>query len=224
MAILDWPANERPREKLLAQGAEALSDAELLAIFLRVGVKGKTCVDLARNLLNEFKGLRGLLEAPKAAFCACHGLGAAKYVQLQATLEMGRRYLYTSLEKSDALENTEVTRNYLMARMRHYQREVFSCLFLDTHHHIIAYEELFYGTVNSASIYPREVVKRALHHNACAVILAHNHPSGTAEPSLEDRQITQHLKDALALVEIRVLDHMIVGDSCVVSFAQIGLL
>ncbi|WP_151702188.1 RadC family protein [Nitrincola alkalilacustris] len=222
MAITDWPAAERPREKLLAQGAAALSDAELLAIFLRTGVKGKSAVDLARELLHHFGGLRRLLECSEQAFCQAHGLGSAKYVQLQAVLEMARRHLEASLSRGSALDSPQTVKRYLTAQLRHEPREVFSCLLLDNHHRVIHYEALFQGTINAASVYPREVVKLALAHNAAAMILAHNHPSGIAEPSMADRQITDRLKSALELVDIRVLDHMVVGDSEVVSFAERG--
>ena len=223
MAITDWPAAERPREKLLARGAEALSDAELLAIFLRTGVKGKTAVDLARELLDAFGGLRPLLQAEQARFCAGMGLGEAKYVQLKAVLEMARRHLLETVRRGDALSSPDDTRRFLAARLRDHAYEVFACLFLDTRHRIIAFEELFRGTIDGASVHPREVVRRALAHNAAAVILAHNHPSGVAEPSQSDQHITRRLKDALALIDVRVLDHLVVGDE-LVSFAERGLL
>lgn len=224
MSISDWPAQERPRERLLTLGAAALSDAELLAIFLRTGVSGKSAVDLARELLERFGGLRPLLESSREQFCQGLGLGDAKYAQLQAVLEMARRHLEATLERGDALENPAAVRRYLTARLRHQAREVFACLFLDNRHRVIHFDELFFGTIDAASVYPREVVKRALAHNAAALILAHNHPSGVAEPSLADQQITRRLIDALALVDIRVLDHMVVGDREVVSFAERGLL
>ncbi|MBY4678922.1 RadC family protein [Marinobacterium arenosum] len=224
MAITDWPAAERPREKLIERGPQSLSDAELLAIFLRTGTKGKSAVDLARELLGNFGGLRQLLEADQSGFCAAHGLGTAKYVQLQAVLEMGRRHLQSTLEKGAALESPDAVRHYLSARLRHQPREVFACLFLDNKHRVIAFDELFYGTINAASVYPREVVRRALSHNAAALILTHNHPSGVAEPSRADRQITDRLVTALDTVDIRVLDHMVIGDGEVVSFAERGWL
>lgn len=223
MPITDWPAAERPREKLLARGAVALSDAELLALFLRTGVPGRTAVDLARDLLAEFGGLRALLEAERPAFCRGPGLGEAKYVLLQAAVELGRRHLWEAVERGDPLTGPEDTRRYLRARLRDRVQEVFACLFLDNRHRVIAFEELFTGTVNGASVHPREVVRRALGHNAAAVILAHNHPSGVAEPSAADEAITRRLRDALALVDCRVLDHLVVGDSEVVSLAERGL-
>lgn len=224
MAIRDWPEGERPREKLLDLGASALSDAELLAIFLRTGVAGKSAVDLARELLHRFGGLRPLLESTTEQFCSAHGLGPAKYAQLQAVLEMGRRHLASTLNKTSALESPAAVRDYLTARLRHQTREVFACLFLDNRHRVIKFESLFFGTIDAASVYPREVVRKALMHNSAAVILAHNHPSGIAEPSRADRQITDRLVQALATVDIRVLDHMVVGDGEVVSFAERGFI
>lgn len=224
MSIKDWPAQERPREKLLERGAQALTDAELLAIFLRTGVAGKSAVDLARQLLGEFGSLRALLEADLAAFSAHLGLGPAKFSQLQAVLEMGRRHLAEGLKRDSALESPQQVRDYLKARLRHEPHEIFGCLFLDTRHRVLAFEALFHGTIDGASVYPRQVVKRALAHNAAAVILTHNHPSGVAEPSQADRLLTTRLKDALALVDVRVLDHFIVGDGEPLSMAEYGWL
>lgn len=222
--IRDWPLHERPREKLLAHGPGTLSDAELLAIFLRTGLRGKTAVDLARELLASFGSLRALLDADRAAFCAHAGLGAAKFAQLQAILEMARRHLQEQLHRADSLENPAITRRYLTSRLRHLPFEVFGCLFLDNRHRVIAFEELFRGTIDGASVHPREVVRRVLHFNAAAVILAHNHPSGIAEPSRADLALTRRLVDALALVDVRVLDHFIVGEGGGVSFAERGLI
>ncbi len=224
MAITDWPAQDRPREKLLQRGATALTDAELLAIFLRTGTQGKTAVDLARELLTEYRSLQALLNADQKRFCQSLGLGAAKYAQLQAVLEMARRHFNEVLQRGDVLTSPEVTRAYLSAQLRGYRHEVFACLFLDNQHRVIQWEELFRGTIDGASVYPREVVKQALHHNAAAVIFAHNHPSGVAEPSQSDRLITDKLKAALNLLDIRVLDHFIVGDGMPYSFAEHGLL
>ncbi|HID83242.1 MAG TPA: JAB domain-containing protein [Chromatiales bacterium] len=223
MAITDWPAEERPREKLLSRGATALSDAELLAIFLRTGVQGKTAVDLARDLLDQHGSLRALLELDKKGFCASHGLGVAKYSQLQAVLEMARRHLQEKLQRSDALTSPELTAKYLQQRLRDYPFEVFACLFLDNRNRLIAYEELFRGTIDGASVHSREVVRRALLLNAAAVIFAHNHPSGVAEPSQSDSAITEKLRQALGLIEVRVLDHFVIGDE-VVSMAERGFL
>ena len=224
MAIKDWPEGERPREKLLERGAAALSDAELLAIFLRTGIPGKSAVDLARDLLEEFSGLAGLLAADRRRFCEGKGLGAAKFAQLQAVLELSRRYLMTRINDQDVLTSPEATRDYLKMRLYGSPHEIFACLFLDNRHRIICFEELFRGTIDGASVHPREVVRRVLETNAAAVIFAHNHPSGVAEPSQADLRITQRLKAALDLFEVRVLDHVIVGDGDGVSFAERGLL
>jgi len=222
MPITDWPASERPREKLLARGAPALSEAELLAIFLRTGVPGKTAVDLARELLGRFGGLRALLTAPREAFCEARGLGAAKYAQLQACLEMARRHLAEALPHRDALRDPSAVRRFLQARLRDADHEVFAAVLLDSQHRVIAYEELAHGTIDGASVYPREVVKTALKHRAAAAIFAHNHPSGIAEPSAADRALTERLKAALALVDVRVLDHFVIGDGEPTSFAERG--
>lgn len=222
MAIKDWPADERPREKLLANGAASLSDAELLAIFLRTGVSGLSAVDLARQLLSEFGSLRTLLDAEHDVFCQHHGLGTAKFVQLQAVLEMGRRHLESALTRGDAFTDAISTQHYLQRQLRHYSHEVFACLFLDTHHRMISFEPMFRGTIDGASVYPREVLKQALERNAAAVILAHNHPSGVCEPSRADIQITRRLQAALDLIDVRVLDHIIVGDTDTCSLAHTG--
>ena len=224
MPITDWPMAERPREKLLARGPEALSDAELLAIFLRTGVAGKTAVDVARELLVQFGGLRPLLAAERSALCASPGLGDAKYAQLMAALEIGRRHLGERLTRGVALESSRDTRDFLKACLRDLTQEVFCALFLDNRHRVIAFEQLFTGTLNGTAVYPREVVKHALRHNAAAVIFAHNHPSGVAEPSRADEVLTARLKEALALVDIRVLDHLVVGDGDMVSFSERGML
>jgi len=223
MAISQWPLDERPREKLLNKGAEALSDAELLAIFLRTGCKGVTAVDLARQLLDNFGGLKPLLQASQTEFCQHKGLANAKYAQLQAVLEMAKRHLLEQLSRGDVLCSPSQTRQYLAAQLGNYPHEVFACLFLDNRNRVIAFEKMFYGTIDGASVYPREVVRLALKKNAAAIIFAHNHPSGVAEPSHADEQITKRLKEALALVDVRVLDHFVIGDE-VVSFAERGLL
>ena len=223
MSITDWPADERPREKLIQRGAAALSDAELLAIFLRTGTQGKTAVDLARELLDRYGSLRALLEDDADGFCANHGLGLAKFAQLQAVLEMAKRHLQERLRRGDAFTDPAGARQFLQQQLRHRDVEIFACLFLDTRHRLIEFSELFSGTIDGASVHPREVVKKALALNAAAVILAHNHPSGIAEPSVADQRITQRLKDALALVDVRVLDHIVVGDDCV-SMAERGMI
>jgi len=224
MSIRNWPAAERPREKLLALGAGSLTDAELLAIFLRTGVSGQSAVDLARHLLNDFDGLRNLLQADQQAFSRRLGLGPAKFAQLQAVLEMARRHLAEQLRRDSALESPQAVRDYLKALLRHEPHEVFGCLFLDSKHRVLTFEALFHGSIDSASVYPRQVVKRALAHNAAALILTHNHPSGVAEPSLADQVLTRRLRDALELVDVRVLDHFIVGDGEPLSMAERGLL
>lgn len=223
MTIRDWPEGERPREKLLAKGAAALSDAELLAIFLRTGVRGKSAVDVARELLTHFGGLRALFRADLKALRAVKGLGTAKYTQLQATLEMARRHLSEELKERDVVRDPASARRYLVSRLRDREQEVFAALFLDSQHRVIACEELAVGTLDGAAVYPREVVKRALALAAAAVILAHNHPSGVAEPSSADRVLTDKLKAALALVEIRVLDHLVIGERTV-AFSERGWL
>lgn len=224
MSITDWPAGERPREKLLERGAAALSDAELLAIFLRTGVAGKSAVDLARELLARFGSLTQMFAASENEFCAIHGMGQAKYVQLQAVLEMSRRALQEEMRSGDVLNSPRAVRDYLQLLLRAKPQEVFVALFLDAQHRVTATEELFQGTLTQTSVYPREVVKRALHHNAAAVIFAHNHPSGVAEPSQSDQLLTDALKQALALVDVRVLDHFIVAGAGCLSFAEKGLL
>ena len=224
MTITQWPKNERPREKLLEKGASALTDAELLAIFLRTGVAGKSAVDLARDLLAEFDGLPGLLGADKRRFCQVKGLGQAKFALLQAVLEMNRRYLTDRMRCSDVVHDPEAARTFLKSQLYHRPNEIFACLFLDNRHRVLKYEELFVGTLNSASVYPREVARRALEVNAAATIFAHNHPSGVAEPSQADLQITRELKKSLGLFEIKLLDHFIIGDGGGFSMEEHGLL
>jgi DNA repair protein RadC len=224
MAITDWPAQERPRERLLELGAGTLSDAELLAIFLRTGMNGKSAVDLARELLHRFGSLTSLASASAEAFCAIPGLGPAKYAQLQAVMEMARRALKEQAKQRDALTSPQAVRDYLRLQLGTREYEVFVVVFLDTQHRVIAIEELFRGTLKETSVYPREVVKRALAHNAGAIIFAHNHPSGVAEPSRADEAITQTLKQALSLVDVRVLDHFIVAAGGGVSLAERGLI
>ncbi len=223
MAITDWALEDRPREKLLAKGAAALTDAELLAIFLRTGIKGKSAVDLARDLLSNNGGLSSLLGADEKQFCESKGVGQAKFVQLQAVVEMSRRHLEEKIKRGNAMQNVEDVKHYLQSRLQQYPFEVFACLFLDNKHRVIEYEELFRGTIDQASVHPREVVRRVLHHNAAAIVLAHNHPSGVSEPSQSDNMITQKLKDALQMIDVRLLDHFIIGDETV-SYAERGLL
>ena len=222
MAIHEWPADERPRERLLARGAAGLSDAELLAIFLRTGIAGHSAVDLARDLLTEFGGLRALLRADQASFCRAKGLGAAKYSQLQAVLELARRHLAEELVARDVLNEPSAMRRYLVARLREEPQEVFIGLYLDNQLQLIATEEIARGSINAAAVYPREVVKAALRLGATAVVFAHNHPSGHGEPSLQDRLITERLKAALATIDVRVVDHFVVGEGEPVSLALRG--
>jgi DNA repair protein RadC len=224
MSITQWPANERPRERLLAQGAAALSDAELLAIFLRVGVTGKSAVDLARDLLHEFGSLNGLFSASQTALTAVHGMGEAKFVQLQAVLEMARRAMAEQMKSTDALTSPQAVRDYLRLTLARLPHEVFVAVFLTAQNRVIAVDELFRGTLTQTSVYPREIVKRALTHNAASVIFAHNHPSGEATPSQADRSLTKTLEEALALVDVRVLDHFIVAPGASVSFAEQGMM
>jgi DNA repair protein RadC len=224
MAITDWPEGDRPRDKLLQKGSKALSDAELLAIFLRTGVTGKSAVDLARELLLRFGSLTQLFATSEAKFCEVHGLGQAKFAQLQAVLEMSRRALHEEMQCSNALRSPQAVRDYLQLLLSAREHEVFVVLFLDIQHRVIATEELFQGTLDQASVFPREVVKRALVHNAAAVIFAHNHPAGVALASQADKQVTRTLIDVLALVGVRVIDHLIVGSDQILSFAESGLL
>jgi len=220
MNISQWPLQERPREKLLQMGAENLSDAELLAILLRHGVKGKSALDIARELYKEYDGLNGLFSLDYKNFSKIHGLGLAKFAQLKASQELSRRYLQENLKRQGKITNIEDVKEYVMSQLKGCDQEIFAVLFLDNRHRIICFEKVFYGTIHGASIYPREIVKRALYHNAAAVIFAHNHPSGIAEPSEADRSITERLIDALSLVEVRVLDHVIVAGNDICSFIE----
>lgn len=224
MAITDWPEQERPREKLLRAGAVALSDAELLAIFLRVGVVGKTAVDLARDLLQHFKSLNGIFSASVDEVQQVHGMGESKYCQLQAVLEMSKRALGETLQQVDSFSSPAQVKAYLQLQLSHQLREVFGILFLDAQNRLIAYETLFEGSLMQTSVYPREVVKRTLALNAAAVILSHNHPGGSASPSRADEQLTQTLKESLSLVDVKVLDHIIVAGQDTFSFSERGLI
>jgi DNA repair protein RadC len=224
MSITKWPKDERPRERLMKQGASALSDAELLAIFLRVGVKGKSAVDLARDLVTKFGSLNGLFAASEVDLCAVHGVGQAKYVQLQAVLEMAKRALNEKMKATDSLSSPQAVRDYLRLTLSKLPHEVFVAVFLTSQNRVIEVEELFRGTLAQTSVYPREVVKRALAHNAASVIFAHNHPSGEPAASQADRSLTKTLADALALVDVRVLDHFIVAPHASLSFAEQGML
>jgi DNA repair protein RadC len=222
MAITDWPADQRPRERLIKHGPQALSDAELLAVFLRVGVTGKSAVDLGRDMVGRFGSLNGLFAASLADFSAINGLGPAKFAQLQAVLELARRALMEELQAGVTLSSPQAVRQYLQLLLGSKPYESFAILLLDVKNRLIACEELFRGTLTHTSVYPREVVKVALGHNAASIILAHNHPSGAPEPSTADRTLTQVLKQALALVDVRVLDHFVVAAGDVYSFAEHG--
>jgi DNA repair protein RadC len=224
MRIADWPADERPRERLLKHGARALSEAELLAILLRTGIAGVSAVELGRALLARFGNLQRLFAATLPEIAAVRGLGPAKYVQLQAVVEMARRALQESIGERDALASPQAVREFLQLSLAGRAHEVFVAMFLDSQNRLLASEDLFRGTLTQTSVYPREVVKTALRYNAAGVIFAHNHPSGVAEPSRADELLTQTLKQALALVEIKTLDHFIVAGSRTVSFAERGLL
>ncbi len=223
MHIRDWPVTERPREKLLVQGADTLTEAELLAVLLRHGHRGTNALDLARSLLVEFGSLRGLLSAERGEVCRHRGIGPTRWAELQAALELVRRHYLERLRQGPSLTSPRAAREFLVARLRDKDHEVFCCLYLDSRHRLIRFEELFRGTIDGASVHPREVVKQALARNATSVILAHNHPSGVAEPSQADEVITTRLRDALALVDIRVLDHLIVGDGTCTSLAERGV-
>jgi DNA repair protein RadC len=224
MHIRDWPENERPREKLMARGAAALSDAELLAIFLGSGIRGQTAVDTGRQLLQHHAGLRGLLDLPVREIAKLKGLGPARACALTAALELGNRHLAHQLTRGELMSNPEVAGEYFARRLRALKHEVFACVLLDNRHQLIAYEELFRGSLDSAEVHPREVVKLCLQHNAAAIIFGHNHPSGNRNASAADRALTLRLKQSLNLVDIRVLDHFIIGDGPANSMAAAGLL
>ncbi len=222
LTIKDWPETERPRERLVALGSGQLTDAELLAIVLRTGHQGRSALDMARTLIADLGSLRAVFDAPADELCSQSGLGLAKYAQLQATLELARRHFKETLTRSEPLTSPDITRDYLQAALRDRSNEVFCALMLDTRFRVISFEELFNGTIDSAQVHPRVVVERALGRRAAAMIVAHNHPSGVAEPSQADLKITKRLQQALNLVEIRLLDHFIVGDGEVVSLAERG--
>lgn len=224
MGIMDWPVAERPREKLLRLGARSLSDAELLAILLRSGSAGRHVLELARDTLSELGGVTGLVSCSEKQFCDQPGLGSAGYAQVHASIELARRHAFESLERGDALSSPAKVRRYLSLQLGGYQHEVFAALFLDNRHRVIVFEQLFRGTIDGAAVYPREVLKRCLSANAAAVIFAHNHPSGVAEPSDADISITRKLSDALALIDVRVLDHLIIGQGVQTSLAERGLM
>ena len=224
MGIKDWPEGEGPRDKLIKSGCSVLSDAELLAVLLRNGAKGESAVELGRRLLTEFGGLRAVFVASKNKVCRLHGVGAVKYAQLQAAAEIAKRISREKLLRGKGLTDPDLVRDYLMKQLADRTYEVFGMLLLDSQHRVIQFVELFRGTINAASVYPREVVSLVLEYNAAAVIVCHNHPSGIAEPSQADRRITDRLKNALATIDVSLLDHMVVGDREIVSFAERGWL
>jgi DNA repair protein RadC len=224
LTIREWPESERPREKLLERGAQALSEAELLGLLLGSGIPGHSAVDVARSLLAEFGSLRELLNADRARWEAKRGIGPARYARLMAAIELARRYLQEPLRSGSALAGPDATRRFLLAQLRDRPYEVFCCLFLDNRHRLLAFEEIFRGTIDGASVHPREIVRQTLLHNAASVIAAHNHPSGAVEPSPADEGVTRRLRQALALVDVRLLDHVIVGDGQCFSFSEHGLL
>ncbi len=224
MTISHWPEQERPRERLAALGPAALSDAELLAILLRTGVRGKSAVDLARDILVRLGGVRGLLDAPDHEWKAISGLGAAKRAQVMAGIELARRLLRENLAERNAFNRPEQVREFLALSLAGLPHEAFHALWLDNRHRLLASEELFRGTLTEARVYPREVVKRALAHNAAAVILAHNHPSGHAEPSAADLTLTRQLAEALALIDVRLLDHFVIAGPEAISLTETGRL
>ncbi|MDB6089557.1 MAG: repair protein RadC [Gammaproteobacteria bacterium] len=224
LTIPEWPRSERPREKLLDRGADALSDAELLAVLLGSGTRGRTAVELARAHIAAFGSLRELLSAERPRWSGKQGVGPARYATLQAALELARRHLRETMRIGLTLAAPDATRKFLVAQLRDRPYEVFCCLYLDSRHRLIAFEELFRGTTDGASVHIKEVMRQTLLHNASALILAHNHPSGVMEPSAADEVVTRRLKEALSLVDVRVLDHLIVGDGGCFSFLEHGLL
>jgi DNA repair protein RadC len=224
MAIKDWPQGEGPRDKLLQQGAAQLSDAELLAVLIRNGTSGQNALTTGRLLLTHFGGLRSLMTATEDKVCQIPGVGPVKYAQLQAAAEISKRISRENLQRGQILTNPDLTRDYLMRQLADRSYEVFALLLLDSQHRVIQFVELFRGTIDSASVYPREVVSLVLEKRAAAVIICHNHPSGIAEPSQADRRITERLKNALATIDVSLLDHMVVGDFEIVSFAERGWL
>ncbi len=223
MAIKEWPMMERPQEKLLSGGARSLSDAELLALFIRTCTRGRTAVDIGRDLLLQHGGLRQILGASRKTLCNTPGFGPARYALLQAALELGRRFLDQTLKKQGPLSSPGQAADFLTHHLRDLKREVFAILYLDTRHQVIDYEELFSGTLNGATVHPREVVRSVVEHNASAVIVAHNHPSGIAEPSQSDATLTRRLRDSLNLIDVRLLDHLVIGDGEYVSMSDRGL-
>lgn len=224
MMIKLWPSKERPRERLLSHGAHTLTDSELLAILIAKGQHGKDAVELARELLTKLNGFRGIVNSDLKKLCSFSGVGVTKYCQIQAAAELGKRFLREGLPHREGIQHSRDAQDFIIASLRDCQQEIFAGLFLDNQHRVIQFEYLFYGTISSANVYPREVVKRSLALNAAAIIVAHNHPSGIAEPSKADRDMTHCLKQALELVEVKLLDHLIVGDNMAISLAERGFM
>ena len=224
MSIKNWPKEDRPREKLLAQGEQFLTDAELIAILLKTGTRGKNALQIAKELLMEYGDIKKLLALPSTTFTKKSGIGLIKYVTLKAAIELGQRYYRSPISTGEILNNSTLTQKFLTSRLQHHANETFACLFLDNHFRLIRFEELFYGTINAATVYPREIVRRAIAHNAAKIILAHNHPSGVALPSDSDKEITKLIQQALALIDVEIVDHIIVGHSTPFSFAETGLI
>lgn len=224
MRLKDWPIDDKPREKLTKLGATALSDAELIAIFLGCGIKGKNALDIARELLSNYGCLHKLLSATSEQLTTYPGIGPTKYILLQAAVELGKRYLHTNLSPGEIISSPSETKQFLLSQLRDTPHEVFACLFLSSRHRVLAFEKLFYGTIDNATVYPRELIKKVLAHNAAAVIFAHNHPSGDCLPSHADKQLTQQLKNALMQIHVKVLDHLVVGANEVLSFVEQGWL
>lgn len=224
MPITDWPKEDRPREKLLRYGETMLTDAELIAIFLQTGMRGKTAVDIAKGLLSTHGNLKKLMRLPAKTLIETPGIGSAKYAALKAAIEFGRRYLHEYLPVGETLNTSAITQKFIANRLRDYPNEVFACLFMDNHFRLISFDEIFHGTINEANVYPREIVRRGLSHNAAKIILAHNHPSGKALPSLADKELTILIKRALQIVDMEVVDHIIVGNPENFSFADAGLM
>ena len=222
--ISHWPEEDRPREKMLSRGASALSDTELLAVFITNGTPSLTAIDVARILLERFGGLRGVLQQPRKKVCEVPGMGSGKFALLQAAVELGKRSAGEKLYRSGPLTSPTQAADFLLRKLRDRRNEVFAVLYLDTRHQVIAYEELFYGSINSAFVHPREVVQNTLAQNAAAIIVAHNHPSGIAEPSPSDCNLTSRLKNALALIDVKLLDHLIIGDGEYVSMSERGMM
>lgn len=224
MSISNWPKDDRPREKLLARGEQSLSDAELVAIFLRTGVRGLSALDIARQLLDDFGSLKNLLQVPLLTLSSRNGIGRSKYATLLAAQELGRRCLLHPAEQGETLNSSTKTQNFIASRLRHHTAEVFACIFMDLHYRMIRFDELFHGSIHEAVVYPREIVRRGLLYNASRIVLAHNHPSGAAEPSEADKLVTANIQHALTLVDMTLVDHIVVGQNRTFSFAENGLL